>query len=145
MPFSECKAIKRGIGARHLVRYGGMRLTLHYLPQHSTIKLTENRVEKVRYLLHGELHAKFYTEVLGGLFRKEEDTLISHSVISEQGHAKEGSRMHELTALEPSFMMDLALDGAQPRAEPHTFFMEGRARPGDLVDLKSAKQFLDLH
>ena len=61
LPFHECRSISRGIGARNIVRYGGMRLTLHYLPQHSTMKLTENKVEKVRYLLHGELHAKIYT------------------------------------------------------------------------------------
>ena len=83
--------------------------------------------------------------MLGGLFKKQEDTLNSHSVITEQEHSKGGSRMYELTANSPSFMMDLALDETLPRAESHTFFIEGHARPGDLVDLKSAQQYLDLH
>ena len=70
LPFEECRDIKRGIGARNMLKYRGMRMILHYLPRGEVLKLQSNRGEIVRYVLHGHLDAKIYTQVEQELYRK---------------------------------------------------------------------------
>ena len=64
-------------------------------------------------------------------------------MISEEGHATH-SRQHELTALEPTFLMDFMLPEEEPQKLPHTFSVEEEKKSSDLVRLRSSSNLIEV-
>jgi quercetin dioxygenase-like cupin family protein len=105
----KAEKVNKGIGIRNIFEKGGLRITLYYMPEGEIMKLHNHpSMLVITYILHGNLQAEMYTPQGDNMtFSKEKSNLNSGDVAFIDGMRTNDKNLHELTATENTYFIDI--------------------------------------